>query len=97
MTIYKAIVTLGKDGWNETIKELNVTETEKSFVGEGRRIGKEKLMRVDTIFLESHKHYIYFAYCLEGQQQQALYSLKEKILEMASKHLQEINAVQKHI
>jgi len=81
MIIYKAYVSLSHDkGWKYRFEEIQVEETPKTFIGQGKRISKDKILLPDTLLLKGFNFYHYFTYCFAEQRQQALDLLKAKIL-----------------
>jgi hypothetical protein len=91
--IFKVTGFLDKRGFDKRIHEIEVTETAKSFVGDGKRISKDKLMKIDTIFFENHNSIRYFTYCLDGQQQLALNKIKEHIKSKVRIYKEEIDVL----
>jgi hypothetical protein len=95
--IYKVSVLLDSKGFENKIQEISVKETNKSFVGEGCRIAKDKLMKIDTIYIETHRFLRYFTYCKDGQQQEAFDMLKQYIVNKAREYKKEIDILYSHI
>ena len=91
--IFKVGVWLDPKGFNKRINEIEVNETDKYFVGDGKRISKYKLMKIDTVFFENHNSIRYFAYCLDGQQQEALKKIKEHIVLKVKLYKEEIDVL----
>ena len=91
--IFKVVGLLDKRGFDKRIHEIEVTETAKSFVGDGKRISKDKLMKIDTIFFENHNSIRYFTYCLDGKQQEALNKIKEHIILKVKSYKEEIDVL----
>lgn len=91
MKLYKVSGFLDKSGFGKRIYEMQVEETANSYVGEGHRISKDKLMKVDKIFIENHLIIKYHTYCLDGQQQDALDLLKSHIIKKATQYKAEID------
>lgn len=60
---------------------MEMVETDKSFVGCGYIISKDKIMRIDTIFHENPSCVKYFTYALDGNEQLAINKLKSHIIE----------------
>jgi hypothetical protein len=79
--IFKVGGWLDAKGFGKRINEIEVTETDKSFIGDGKRISKDKLMKIDTIFVENHKSIRYYTYCRDGEQQDALNMIKKHIID----------------
>jgi hypothetical protein len=97
MKIFKVSGFLDKRGFNYRVQEIEVTESAKSFVGEGKRISKDKIMKIDTIFFENHKSMRYFTYCLDGEQQKSLDMIKQHIIEKLKTYKSEIDALMEFI
>lgn len=74
------------------IDSIEVVEKPVTYVGEGKKIAKDKIMKIDTIFHENHKAIRYFTYCLEGQQQEAITMLKNHCIKKANQYHAEILA-----
>lgn len=79
--IYFIAVKLDKNGFSHRIKKIECKETEKTYLTPTKRISKNKIMKTDTRFHESHMWQHFFTFCLEGQQQEALDMLKLHIIE----------------
>jgi hypothetical protein len=90
-SIFKVIGWLDQKGFDKRIREIEVTETDKSFVGDGKRISKVNLMKIDTMFVENHKSMRYFTYCVDGEQQKALDMIKQHIIDKAKTYKSEID------
>ena len=97
MKIFKVTGSIDKDGFRGRVVEIEVTESNKSYHGEGRLIRKHKIMLIDTVFLENHTSLRYFTYCLEGDQQKALDMLKAHIIEKVKKYKSEIDKLYSYI
>jgi hypothetical protein len=91
--IFKVAGFLDKRGFDKRIHEIEVTETAKSFIGDGKRISKDKLMKIDTVFFENHNSIRYFTYCLDGQQQEALNKIKNHIISKVKLYKEEIDVL----
>lgn len=91
--IFKVVGFLDKNGFGKRIQEIEVTETAKSFVADGKRISKDKIMKIDSIFLDNHNYIRYYTYCFDGQQQEALDKLKEHITSKVMKYKEEIDVL----
>ena len=86
MKIFKVSVGVDSSGWGQNVSELVVEkETKNSYLLYKERISKEKIMKIDTIFMDDHKYYRYFTYCLEPDVELAKQLLKEKIIEKIEK------------
>lgn len=72
---------------------MEMEETAKSFVGGGKRISKEKLMKIDTIWIENHRLIHYHTFCVEGQQQAAIDMLKAHVIAKANQYKAELDAI----
>ncbi len=95
--IYKVAGWLDTKGFDKRIIAIDLKEKDKSFVDEGKRINKDKLLVVDTIFVENHKSIRYFTYCREGEQQKALSLIKGHIVAKVKTYKSEIDALMKFI
>jgi hypothetical protein len=81
MILYKISVrTDDKKGLSFKLIELEVKETEKSYVGDGFRISKDKIMVIDTIYYETSEIISYHTYCLVDQRVEALDMLKTHVV-----------------
>ena len=54
-------------------------------------------MKIDTIMVENHSSIRYFIYCLNGQQEEALYMLKNHITEKLLEYKSEIDLKYQHL
>lgn len=95
--IYKVSVLLDSKGFENKIQEISVKETNKSFVGEGCRIAKDKLMKIDTMFRENHLFLKYFMYCKDGQQEEATLLLKQHIIKQTQYYKTTIDILYSYI
>jgi hypothetical protein len=95
--IFKVAGWLDQKGFDKRIHEIEVTETDKSFVGDGKRISKAKLMNIDTMFVENHKSMRYYTYCRYGEQQKALDMIKEHIIDKVKTYKSEIDALMQFV
>lgn len=95
--IFKVSGWLDTKGFDKRIHEIKVTETNKSFVSNNKRISKDKLLKIDTIFVENHKSMRYFTYCKDGDQQKALDMIKQHIIDKVKIYKSEIDAIMKFI
>jgi hypothetical protein len=95
--IFKVAGFLDSKGFDKRIFEIEAKETDKSFVAEGKRINKDKLMKIDTIFIENHMSMRYFTYCLDGDQQKALDIIKQHIISKLRIYKSEIDALIKFV
>ncbi len=91
--IFKVAGWLDFKGFDKRIFEIESKETDTSFVADGKRISKDKLMKVDTIFVENHKSMRYFTYCRDGEQQKALDLIKAHIVEKIKTYKSEVDAL----
>lgn len=94
---FKVAGWLDPKGFDKRIHEIEVTETDKSFVGDGKRISKDKLMKIDTIFVENHKSMRYYTYCIDGEQQKALDMIKQHIIDKVKTYKAEIDALMQFV
>jgi len=95
--IFRVAGWLDQKGFDKRIQEIEVTETGKSFVAEGKRINKDKLMKIDTMFVENHKSMRYFTYCKDGEQQKALDLIKQHIIEKVKTYKSEIDVLMQYL
>jgi hypothetical protein len=92
--LYKAAVWLDADTFMVVIFEGTFRETDKFYVSDGKRIAKDKIMKVETGFVESHKtirHHIYF---MDGDKDKAVGMIMEYVLNKIERHRKEIDAVE---
>lgn len=97
MKLYKVKGGITEGGFYKLIDSMEVEQTGKSYVGEGKRISKDKIMKIDTIWREHHNSIQYHTYCLEGQQQEALNMLKAHIIAKVKKYKAEIDNLYKYL
>ncbi len=97
INIYKVSGILDKRGFDKRIDKIEVVETSKSFVGEGKRISKDKLMKIDSVIFDNHRVLRYFTYCEDGKQQEALYLLKAHIIAKVKQYKSEIDLLHAYI
>ena len=95
--IFKVGGWLDPKGFDKRIHEIKVTETDKSFVGNGKRISKDKLLKIDTMFVENHKSMRYYTYCRDGDQQKALDMIKQHIIDKVKTYKSEIDALMQFV
>lgn len=93
MKIYKISGSIDRSGTRKRITEMELKECGKSYVGDGIRINKDKLMKLDTIFNETHKLINYFTYCIDGDQQKALDMIKNHIIKKVEQYKSEIDEI----
>lgn len=91
--IFKVAGWLDFKGFDKRIFEIKAKETDNSFVADGKRISKNKLMKIDTISVENHKSMRYFTYCREGEQQKALDLIKAHIVDKIKTYKSEVDAL----
>lgn len=91
--ILKIGVSLTSNGLKQTVRELNVKETDKSFVGDGSRISKDKIMKIDTIFVENHRMINYYTYCMPEDKDKAIEMLKSHVKSKVMTYKSEIDAL----
>ena len=84
-------------GYDSRITEIKVIEKDKCYIGDGKTIHKDRLMTINTKFIENHKSMRYYTYCKDGDQQKALYMLKAHIIEKVKKYKEEIDLTISHI
>lgn len=89
MEILKVYVSLYPYGWKITVDRIECEEKQKIYQSYNQKIKKDKLMKIDTIFIESHRNLSYFTFCLPSQKDEAILNLKShisgKVLEYKSK------------
>ncbi len=93
MQLFKITVFIDSRGLHKRIQDINVEEKGKSYFGEGKRINKDKLMKIDTMFFENHTSIRYFTYCLDGEQQKALNMLKKHVTDKVMQYKSEIDVL----
>jgi hypothetical protein len=93
--IYYVAGKLDKMGFSHRIEPIDCEETKKMYVTHSKRINKDKIMKIDTQIIESHRWQHFFTYCLEGQQQEALNMLKTHIIEKVKKIKSEVDELYK--
>ena len=91
INIYKVSGALDSKGFYHRITPITVEEKDKTYIGEGKRISKGKLMKIDTIFFENHKSIRYYTYCIGGQQQESLNLIKGHIIKKVNQYKEEID------
>lgn len=91
--ILKINLRLKEDGFTKNIKEFDIKETEKSFICDGQRISKNKILKIDTMYVENHKWLNYHTYCLEGDQEKAFDMLKKHIIDKVKTYKSEIDVL----
>jgi hypothetical protein len=78
MKLLEVFVSLDKAGWKATIKEIEVKEGSKTYVGEGRRIDKDKIMK--PINWNNYGCYFEFTtFCFEKDKDAAIKMLANEI------------------
>lgn len=95
--IVKVTVFLSKEGWKHKTKQFFLHETPLSFVADGRRIAKDKIMKPDSLIREKHSQYIYFTYCPPESVEKANEMLTLLIKNMVIKAKNEIDDIWVHI
>ena len=95
--IYKITGWLDLRGYAERIREIEVTETDKSFLGDGSRISKDKLLTINTIYHENHASMRYYTYCRDGDQQKSLEMIKQHIVGKITTYKSEIDALMESV
>lgn len=95
--IFKVGCLLDSRGFDERIKEIEATETSKSFLADGKRISKDKLLKIDTVFVENHQSIRYFTYCRNGEQQMALDMIKQHIIDKVKTYKSEIDVLMQYL
>lgn len=87
------VSSLDLKGWSHSIYPISVLEKEKSFIGEGTKITKDRLLKVEAMIKETHKKLMYFTYCREGEQQQCLDAIKSHIIQKVEIYKSEIDTM----
>lgn len=95
--IYKVSGWLDLKGFEKRILELEAKETDKLFISEGRKINKNKMLKIDTIFFENHMSIRYFTYCLEDDKQKALDLIKDHIISKINIYKKEIDILHSYV
>ena len=88
--IYKVSCWVDFNGKGFHITENKAKETKKCYSWTGYRISKDKLMQIDTAFIEYHNSVKYYTYCLAGDQQKALDKLKSHIIAKIKRYKKDI-------
>lgn len=97
MKIYEIKVSLDSQYYTHRINPIEVNETKESYVGEGKRIAKNKIMALNPDFFDNTKILRFSTYCLEGQQQEAIKTLEANIsskLEEYKKNLEALTNIE---
>lgn len=89
--LYKISSGLDYRGFREKIYPIKCKETDKSFISDGLRVSKDKLMKIDTIFVENHKFISYHTYCLEGDKERAAEMLRAHVIEKIKAYKSEVD------
>ena len=97
MTIYLVRTWLDGRGFDKKSFGIEVVEKDKCYVGEGKRISKDKIMKTDTVLVEKSSMLRYHTYCLEGQQEEAFEMLRSHIIEKVKKYKEEIDLIYSYI
>jgi len=96
-TIFKVDGWIDQRGLGKRVREIEVTETDKSFTAKGIRISKDKLLKIDSKFVETHRSIRYFTYCRDGEQQMALNMIKQHIVDKVKMYKSEIDILSSYI
>lgn len=91
--IFKISLKLEKEGFIKNIKEFDMKETTKCFIGDGQRIPKDKIMKVATIWHENHQWLNYHIYCFEEDLQKAFDIIKKHIIDKVKTYKSEIDVL----
>jgi len=89
--IFKILGWLDSKGFGYNIIKIEAKESDKSFIKNGKRISKDKLLKIDTIYNENHKTIRYITYCRDGEQQKALDIIKAHIIKKVKQYKSEID------
>lgn len=91
VTLYRVGTWFNKEGGTIRITRSIFKDTGKNFVGNGRRIPKDKILKVDTMFAERHTVISYHTYCYENQQEAAIKMLKNHVGFKINQYKEEID------
>lgn len=97
MKIFKVTCSLDSRGFYGHVNDIEVEEKKSSFVGEGYRISKDKIMKIDTIFFENSACVRYHTYCHDGDVQKSIDMLKQHIKSKVEKYSKDINILLEHV
>lgn len=96
--LYRVSVVCDKRGWFEKVRELDVIkETPKSIITTDKRIGKDKLMIPDSLYIREHRAFRFHTFCHKENIEVAKTLLKQHILRMANEIRHEFWAVSQHM
>lgn len=95
--IYRVSLSLDANGFRQITREINVKITDKCFIGDGYRIRKDELMRINTSFVETYKWMKYYTYCIDGDQEKSIDMLKTHIIEKLKGYKSELDVLLKYI
>jgi hypothetical protein len=91
--ILKISVLFSTHGYKNYISHHMMTETSKMFVGEGRRIRKDDLLKVDSIINNRHNFVKFYVYCKDSDQEMALHMVNKQVFESVKKYKEEMDAM----
>lgn len=87
--LFKIHISVEKSGVRKEAVERKMKDTGKSFVGEGRRIPKDSILKIQTAH-ETVYYMSYYTYCFEGDQEKALTVLRDHVQKKVSEYKQQI-------
>ena len=94
MKLYRVSTSLwvrSKDFTSNT-NEIEVKDG-KTYSGDGHRISKDKIMRIDTNHYENSGSIHYFTWCFEEQLEEARLMLKNHIIKKVKQYKEDIDAL----
>lgn len=97
MNLLKIGMSLDTTGFKTTKKEIEVKEGQKSFVADGIRVSKEKILKIDTIFIETSAVIKYHIFCFESDEAIAVTMLRNHILAKTKAYKEQIDLIYKYV
>lgn len=97
VSIYQVHLRLNTSGFKKYFNEFKLKETDKTYTGLGKRIDKDKLLKVDSITIARHNYLGFFTYCKAEQLDEAQKILHDHIIVLAKKFKEEMEVVYSHI
>ena len=97
VSIYQVNLRLNKTGFKKYVNEFKLKETDKSYMGLGKRIDKDKLLKIDSITFARHDNMLFFTYCKAEQIDEALKILHDHIVILTTRFKEEMEIVYSHI
>jgi len=95
--LYRVNLRLNSSGYRKWIDVIQVRETNKSFVGSGKRIDKSKILVLDSMFIQRHNLISYYTYCKKEDISTAVDLIKKRIVAMAKQFNEECNQMFSHV